>query len=177
MEDDFDNVLELETQFYKEGYDLGVEDGRQAGMIEGRIFGIEKGFEKALRMGRLHGRGRIWEARSEESERTSPEPSKTNGKHNDEVQYDLQVKAVAPQLEPLPKSSRLQKHIETLLGLTGSSTLPTENSDQAVADFDDKIARADARAKVISNVVGERIDGLEVGSANIEDSRGLNARH
>jgi hypothetical protein len=59
--DIFDSILDLEEQFYAEGYKLGVADGARAGRIEGRVFGLEKGFEKFLEAGRLHGRAIIWQ--------------------------------------------------------------------------------------------------------------------
>ncbi|KAF1820179.1 DUF1715-domain-containing protein, partial [Dissoconium aciculare CBS 342.82] len=67
----FDSILDLEEQFYSEGYNLGVADGARTGRIEGRIFGLEKGFEKFLEAGRLHGRAIIWqdEARTNGNER------------------------------------------------------------------------------------------------------------
>ena len=61
--DPFDDLLSLEDKFYKEGYDLGVSDGERAGRVEGRLFGLEKGFEKYAAMGRLHGRAIIWAGR------------------------------------------------------------------------------------------------------------------
>jgi hypothetical protein len=59
--DIFDSILDLEEQFYAEGYKLGVADGARTGRIEGRVFGLEKGFEKFLEAGRLHGRAIIWQ--------------------------------------------------------------------------------------------------------------------
>ena len=61
--DPFDSLLSLEDKFYKEGYDLGVSDGTHAGLIEGRLFGLERGFEKYVSMGNLYGRAVIWTGR------------------------------------------------------------------------------------------------------------------
>jgi hypothetical protein len=44
--DPFDSVLNLEDDLYTSAYALGAADGSRAGRVEGRIFGLEKGFEK-----------------------------------------------------------------------------------------------------------------------------------
>jgi hypothetical protein len=61
--DPFDDLLTLEDTLYTAAYDLGVSDGAHAGRIEGRIFGLEKGFEKFAELGQLHGRSVIWGSR------------------------------------------------------------------------------------------------------------------
>ncbi|TKA63174.1 hypothetical protein B0A49_07192, partial [Cryomyces minteri] len=61
--DPLDDVLSLEDKYYSEGHALGVSDGSRAGRIEGRIFGLEKGFEKFVAMGALGGRSTIWASR------------------------------------------------------------------------------------------------------------------
>lgn len=69
--DVFADVLNLEDRYYKEGYDLGVADGSKSGRIEGRLFGLQKGFEKFLEMGKLNGRAAVWEARLPSSSTSS----------------------------------------------------------------------------------------------------------
>lgn len=56
----FDSLFSLEETFYKEGYELGLADGKRAGLIEGRLTGLERGFEKFGQMGRLHGKCAVW---------------------------------------------------------------------------------------------------------------------
>lgn len=58
--DPFDSLFYLEETFYKEGYEFGLADGKRAGLIEGRLTGLERGFEKFAQMGRLHGKCVIW---------------------------------------------------------------------------------------------------------------------
>lgn len=58
--DAFDSLFSLEETFYKEGYELGLADGKRAGLIEGRLTGLERGFEKFAQMGRLHGKCAVW---------------------------------------------------------------------------------------------------------------------
>lgn len=61
--DPFDSLFSLEETFYREGYELGLADGKRAGLIEGRLTGLERGFEKFAQMGRLHGKCVIWAGR------------------------------------------------------------------------------------------------------------------
>lgn len=61
--DAFDSLFSLEETFYKEGYELGLADGKRAGLIEGRLTGLERGFEKFAQMGRLHGKCVVWAGR------------------------------------------------------------------------------------------------------------------
>src|SRR5271163_3634496 len=65
MDDDvLDDLLSPEENFYRDGYELGQADGTHAGHVEGKLFGIEKGYEKALEMGRLAGRAAVWTIRA-----------------------------------------------------------------------------------------------------------------
>ncbi|KAF2480070.1 hypothetical protein BDY17DRAFT_234011, partial [Neohortaea acidophila] len=129
----FDNLLNLEEQYYQEGYDLGIADGSRAGRIEGRIFGLEKGFEKYIAMGQLAGRAAVWNAR------ISPSPSSQSTSS-----------ALA-----LSENARMQKHVKRLKDLTDVETLPTENNEDAVTDFDDRLKDAQAKATLISRMAGE----------------------
>ena len=115
--DPFDTILSLEEQYYAEGHALGVKDGSKAGRTEGRLFGMQKGFEKFAAMGALAAQSAIWEARMNKS---------------DSDQEDL--------IPDIPPNERLRKHIA--------------NTEEAVADFDDCLKRAESKAKVISSIVG-----------------------
>lgn len=171
-QDPFEDLFSLEDNLYNEGYRQGVADGSHAGHLEGRAFGVEKGFEKYLAMGRLQGRTAIWLARSR------PDDSKSS-------------------LPPLPARARLAKHLAALQDMVASHTLSTENSEDSVSDFDDRLRRANAKIKIIGRILGE--DGLNQslsvdkatggktpqdgsrdndrdGEGNIEDIRAVNAR-
>lgn len=142
--DPFDSLLGLEDQYYTEGYNLGVEDGSRAGRIEGRIFGLEKGFEKYAAMGALMGRSAVWEARS--SEKASVDSDNTA-----ESASDNERQSVAP----LAGGPRLEKHIERLSALTEAESLPMQNNEEAVNEFDDRFRDATSKATLISKIVGE----------------------
>ena len=186
--DPFDTILGLEDQFYQEGYALGVADGQHAGLIEGRAFGLEKGFEKFLAMGKAHGRAKVWAARlataSEEvpaSQALGPiasaeEPAKANSSFGR-----------APRLLP---NSRLEAHVRTLYALTEPGSLSTANTEDAVADYDDRMKRAEGKIKVIEKITGEsgfldaaatQVQSSSKQSGNvdgsIEDMSVLHARH
>lgn len=164
-EDEFDSLLNLEDNFYDEGYKQGVEDGSRAGRIEGRQFGLEKGFEKYLAMGRLHGKACVWGARMPATLHTqSQNPSASKSQTSDPAQpfeeekeegTDTTAKPKAG-LIPLPANERLEKHIRTLWALTEHESLSTENNEDSVSDFDDRFKRAQSKAKVIQNIIGER---------------------
>lgn len=152
-EDPFDGLLNLEDRFYEEGYKQGTEEGIQAGRIEGRSFGLEKGFEKFLEGGRLHGKAVIWANRAP-SLVSRPGADRPDGEQvlsGSSVQGALN----AGKLPVLPKNSRLEKNITTLYALVEPDTLSTENTDESVNDFDDRVKRAQGKAKIIEKMVGE----------------------
>ncbi|KAG4264663.1 hypothetical protein FPRO06_05262 [Fusarium proliferatum] len=132
--DPFEDVLNLEERFYSEGYQQGIKDGVQAGRIEGRSFGMQKGFEKFLESGRLASKAIVWANRIPHQDGTSSGDTCT--------------------LPPLPRNARLEKNINTLYALVEPDTLSTENSDDAVQDFDDRVKRAQGKAKIVEKMAG-----------------------
>ena len=166
-EDPFDDLLSLEDQYYQEGYELGVKDGSRSGRIEGRQFGLEKGFEKFAAMGALAGQCAVWEARLTKSEPASRSVV-VEGKTGDSGHVIL---------ETIPFNARLQKHLNTLSALTEVESLSTENNEDAVSDFDDRLKRAEGKAKVISSIIGESSSVPQMdagtqpkkGNSNMED--------
>ncbi|KIL96547.1 3-oxoacyl-(acyl-carrier-protein) reductase [Fusarium avenaceum] len=133
--DPFEDVLNLEERFYSEGYQQGIKDGVQAGRIEGRSFGMQKGFEKFLESGRLASKAIVW------ANRMPPKDSASSA-------------GDACTLPALPRNARLEKNINTLYALVEPDTLSTENSDEAVQDFDDRVKRAQGKAKIIEKMAG-----------------------
>ncbi|AEO63587.1 fbc9ecfc-8ea8-4fe2-9d4d-c5690a670ded [Thermothielavioides terrestris] len=65
------------------------------------------------------------------------------------------AEAAKAELPPLPDNARLAKHIAALYALAETESLSTENTDEAVDEFDDRLRRAQGRAKVIERMVGE----------------------
>lgn len=171
-EDPFEGLLDLEQEFYQEGYDAGLADGQHAGFVEGKVFGMEKGYEKALELGRLHGRALVWQARSKQAVSTEPASSSVPASTSIQLLTHLENST-------LPKNTRLSKHIEGLLSVTDTKAIAIDNSDEAVTEFDDRISKAQAKAKVIAAIVNEPLKPEISTSMNvgIEDAEGLNARH
>lgn len=142
----FDKVLGLEEEFYEGGFRQGYEDGVKAGRIEGRTFGLENGFAKYVESGRIYGKSLIWANRSPRFKKMDPTPTSET----------------SPRLPQLPDNQRLVKHLKVLHAVSESASLSTENSEEAVSDFDDRLKRAQAKAKIIERMIGESkgdIDG------------------
>lgn len=174
-DDPFDDLLTLEDTLYTTAHDQGVADGARAGRIEGRIFGLEKGFEKFAALGELHGRGSVWGARI---------PTPTSSSANASPDSSAQSTATAPSTQnatatphPLPtlpnQSTRLQSNITLLYHLTDPLTFSTSNNETSVADFDDRSKRAGAKAKVIERIIGESsVSTANMSSTAVEPERG-----
>lgn len=176
--DPFEDILNLEEEFYSTGYDQGLSDGITAGRIEGRTFGLEKGFEKYLEMGRLHGKSIVWVNRIPSLQKPKiPTISKKS-----EVKQENQETGEPSHDSKLPelsKNERLAKHVKVFYALAEAESLSTENSEEAVGDFDDRFQRAVAKAKIIEKMVGEsggKVGGKSSGDGAIEDVSVMKAR-
>ncbi|GIZ44339.1 hypothetical protein CKM354_000754000 [Cercospora kikuchii] len=154
--DVFEDVLNLEDRYYQEGYDLGVADGAKSGRIEGRTFGLEKGFEKFLEMGKLNGRAAVWEARL---------PSSKKGD-------DASASSSDPVMPPLNGNERLRKHVERLAALSDPNGLSTKNDEDDVSEFDDRLKDAKAKATLIARIVGED----DAASRDTDEAQGNSSR-
>jgi hypothetical protein len=148
-DDPFEDLLNLEDQFYQDGYKQGQADGDKAGRIEGRSLGLEKGYQKFLESGRLHGKAIVW------ANRLPGLSGKTPSGSEQQAETNSAEKAQQQSLPPLPRNPRLEKNVTTLFALTEPDSLSTENTDEAVNDFDDRFKRAEGKAKVIEKMVGE----------------------
>ena len=153
-DDPFSSLLTLEDDFYKQGYDLGVSDGSRAGLIEGRFFGLEKGFEKYASMGKLHGRAVIWTGRLPITSDTLVSAGQdtttvdTQSNRGPEVE-SLPGRTRAP---GLPANTRLEKHIRTLYALTEPESLSTANDEDSISEFDERFNRAMGKSKVLEKL-------------------------
>ncbi len=206
-DDPFDTLLSLEDGFYREGYDLGIADGDHTGLVEGRLFGLEKGFEKYAAMGVLHGRATIWAGRLPEKgcnqdlatdqnrevdTRASLEKLPVQERGAESMQ--AREKAYAHRLEGNP---RLETHVRILYALAEPSSISTENNEDSVSGFDDRFKRADGKLRLIEKLTGElsydqaidRPSGIKLGPNpvdmtsrrvnvnSIEDTSSLRAGH
>lgn len=168
--DPFDSLLTLEDSFYKEGYDLGVSDGTRAGLIEGRLFGLERGFEKFASMGRYHGRAVIWtgrlpftrdnwvsdgqDASAADTAKFSPSLS-VQETNQGSIRPKVEILSGRTTVSRLPANMRLEKHVRTLYALTEPESLSTANDENSVSEFDDRFNRAEGKIKIIEKLTGE----------------------
>lgn len=168
-EDPFDGILTLEDRFYSEGYQLGVTDGSKAGRIEGRAFGLEKGFEKYIAMGIRQGQAAVWAGRLPRTKSqhgagetytgsiSSHEQAHSSSDNIKAREASATLDSPELRLPSLPDNPRLEKHIISLYALVEAASLSTENTEDAVSDFDDRFKRANAKAKIIGRLIGEAI--------------------
>ncbi|KAF6839415.1 ORAOV1 family protein [Colletotrichum plurivorum] len=150
--DPFDDILNLEEQFFAEGFKQGTEDGILAGKIEGRSVGLAKGYEKFLESGRIHGRSAVWANRLSLPQKTGATAAASSSSANRQQQQQQPTKCSLP---PLPPNARLEKNVTAAFALVEPDTLSTENSDDAVNDFDDRFKRAQGKVKIIERMTGE----------------------
>ncbi|KAK4032473.1 protein ORAOV1 [Parachaetomium inaequale] len=162
-DDPFDTLLTLEDQFYTEGYNQGMADGLVAGRAEGRQLGLERGFQKFAESGRLQGRAIVWACRGRLGQASSSSSSSSSPGLRKGSAGGGEGTRAATELPPLPDNPRLAKHITTLYALAETESLSTENNDEAVDDFDDRLRRAQGRFKVIERMVGEGESGRSKG--------------
>ncbi|KAL8669678.1 MAG: hypothetical protein Q9168_005735 [Polycauliona sp. 1 TL-2023] len=155
--DPMDELLELEHTFYQEGYELGIQDGSRSGRIEGRLFGITSAFEKFSAMGNLHGRSVIWSARLSASLPASKSENATDTPTASPKNSETPEPAETPtsSLPQTPHNTRLEKHIRTLYALTEPASLSTDNTEDAVSNFNDRLKRAEGKAKIIEKAFNE----------------------
>ena len=197
-----ESLLDLEEEFYKEGYDLGAADGAQAGYTEGSVFAVEKGFEKFVEMGRLYGKALVWAQRLADSKASKQPGAKTDTDTDDiSTTYAISHKDLDASLDPsvctematLPPSARLGKNLDILLELVDPASLVMANTEEAVIDVDERLKGAIIKAKLIQRALGEREDTADIhpgardtpagattsgdGTGSIEDISSLNIRH
>ncbi|KAJ5855773.1 Essential protein Yae1 N-terminal [Penicillium soppii] len=179
-----DSLLDLEEQFYNEGFRLGTVDGAETGYTEGSVFAVEKGFEKFVEMGRLYGKALVWAQRLElkSSDSTTAQPANTT----DDISLDPSICKDMPSLPA--HSTRLVRNLHTLLELVDPATLDMSNTEEAVNDVDERLKGAATKTKLIQRAMGEREESSAQaepkdmaasgdGSGSIEDISALNIRH
>ena len=176
-DDPFNSLLTLEDDFYKQGYDLGVSDGSRAGLIEGRLFGLEKGFEKYASMGKLHGRAVIWTGRLPTTSDTlvsvRQDASAVDTKTNEEsMKPEIESVTGRARAPGLPANTRLEKHVRTLYALTEPESLSTANDEDSVSGFDERFNRAIGKFKVIEKLT-DKTGSLGSPLQSLSNSYGL----
>ncbi|KAL8861237.1 MAG: hypothetical protein Q9178_002453 [Gyalolechia marmorata] len=195
--DPLDSLLNLENTFYNEGYNQGFQDGTRTGRIEGRLYGLTQTFEIFSAMGKLHGRAVVWSERmvvgaveeggdlvvesdelrlqggADETPKSPINHAPETPAHTEPPSNSNTVSAHSHSLlPPIPPTPRLEKHIRTLYALTEPASLSVQNTEDAVADFNDRLRRAEGKVKIIEKIVGEEGEGFrkeeEVGRGGSE---------
>ncbi|KAK4104519.1 DUF1715-domain-containing protein, partial [Parathielavia hyrcaniae] len=157
-----------------EGRQLGLERGFQKFVESGRLQGRAIVWANRLRMsaqakkeeGANEGKVQRQRQRPRQRRSSSPgssssaaaaagEPAVVGGERTPEEQACRPSEGTRRVLPPLPENPRLAKHVTTLYALVEAESLSSENSDEAVDDFDDRLRRAQGRFKVIERMVGE----------------------
>ena len=182
-DDPFDSILALEDEFYKEGFDLGASDGTRAGLIEGRFFGLERGFNKYTSMGKLHGRAVIWtwrypfpgdtlvpdgQDRGAADTRRTKKSLTVQESNRGSVQPEFEKLKGGTKVTELPTNMRLGKHIRTLHALTELESLSTANDEDSVSEFNDRLNRAEGKIKIIEKMTSETVpqENIEQSTSN-----------
>jgi hypothetical protein len=147
---DLDSLLNLEDDFYSSGHAQGLQDGLRQSRFESRVFGVEQGFQKAIVMGRLQARAKLWSAR------LGVEKEKGPGLERGSDEVRAKTLPLLKAQERLQKT--LEKHVERLLVYVDPITLSPANTDDDVAEFDDRLKKALAKVKVIERMIGESED-------------------
>lgn len=116
------------------------------------LFSLEDGFyEEGFRQGH------------EDGEKAGKIEGRTLGLENGFKKFveagRLQGKAVVWSHLALEKNqkgnARVLKNLRTFYALVEPGTLPTANTDEAVQDVDDRVKRAQAKARVLEKMMGE----------------------
>ncbi|KAL4946206.1 hypothetical protein BDV06DRAFT_152038 [Aspergillus oleicola] len=186
----FESLLDLEEDFYKEGFDLGAADGAEAGYTEGSVFAVEKGFEKFVELGKLYGKALVWAQRLAEMKQGAHEtPSDTESLAEAKEEKSPLNSSVCKGMASFPHSSRLARNLDILIELVDPASLPMQNTEEAVTDVDERLKGAIVKAKLIQRAFGEREDTSDIhpdakvgqttgdGTGSIEDISSLNVRH
>lgn len=181
-----ESVLGLEEKFYHEGYQLGLADGARAGYTEGSVFAVEKGFSKALEIGKLYGKALVWNQRFVSRTLKQSTEILSDGDNSTEVYTEL-----CAGMPEIRGESRVAKNIQLLLGLVDPATLSLENTEDAVSDMEERLKGAQMKTKLIQRSLGES-DNSPVsdesasskqsrfqgdGSGSIEDISSMRIRH
>ncbi|KAI0540625.1 hypothetical protein GGR58DRAFT_121023 [Xylaria digitata] len=179
--DPFDDLLNLEEQYYREGYEEGLKDGAEGGRVEGYSLGLRKGFEKFIEAGRLQSKAAVWANRIPKYQQRQQQQQQQQGgasEQEGDAESENKDENSDARLPPIHSNPRLEKNIETLYGLVEPGTLSMDNEDEAVNDFDSRMKGAHGKLRIIERVIGEGMTSRNVTAAlsspsgkneNIED--------
>ncbi|KAI8953214.1 DUF1715-domain-containing protein [Xylaria longipes] len=179
--DPFDDLLNLEEEYYREGYEEGLRDGAESGRVEGYSLGLRKGFEKFVEAGRLQSKAVVWANRIPKYQQRRQQQGSSVSKKQEQEGADKVAEEAGseiakndPRLPPIHSNPRLEKNIETLYGLVEPGTLSTDNDDEAVNDFDSRMKGAHGKLRIIERAVGEGTTSRNVNALSPPPSKNEN---
>lgn len=117
------------------------------------MFGLEKGFERFLELGRLQGRCSVWKARIS----YSTIPSTTE-------------EGTGPVKGVHITSPRVQKQVKSLAILLTNP--PFKNDEESVEEVEETLKRGRNKTKVLSNMLGEK-EGVNVTKSRAVDEQSI----
>lgn len=175
----FESLLSLEDTYYEQAFEQGITEGRRQSRLESRLFGVEKAVEKFTQLGILQAQADLWAARTRQEAEDPPKRVVTSPNVSVSI-IATDREQFTPTLPSLPRRERILKQIELLRALVDTSELSFNNSNEAVSALDDRLKRAQTKAKLLEKLFGEENwraassnrpgaqDGAEK-SGNIED--------
>lgn len=158
----FAEVLLLEQEFFEKAYEEGKSDGEAAGKLEGREIGVNYGFEKFLKLGRLHGKSLILGNRI-----FVPQYSLGEVSEESQTSSYFEPTPASCLLKPLHNSQKALKHIKDLHKLVDPKTLSFENDEDAISDFNDRLKKANNKERLIKVLIVKQL--LKSNRTNMRD--------
>ncbi|KAK9450151.1 uncharacterized protein V1518DRAFT_194236 [Limtongia smithiae] len=152
MDDLFDSLLNLESTFYEQGYAEGFADGLRAGTSEGKQFGLQTGFRRFLSAGILQGRCEIWSSTAPDD--AAPARERTRQSQHKQQRASDNDNENETDLTPL-SGGRASRQLRILQDLV--IDVPTQNDEAAVDEFENRMKRARARAKVVQRLMRDTV--------------------
>ncbi|KAG7750984.1 hypothetical protein KL912_000117 [Ogataea haglerorum] len=141
---DFDSLLNLENQYYQEGFLEGQLEGSKQQFLEGKQIGIQTGFQRLLVLGQYKALVAIW---------------------IDQTQQKIDAGAITDdkgkprQFSKLLQSlTELQMLIDTLFE---NGRAQVTNNDSDVEKYENVLKRARAKMRSVCPIFGENYNDIE----------------
>ncbi|CDK26844.1 unnamed protein product [Kuraishia capsulata CBS 1993] len=148
FDNDFDDLLNLEEKFYREGFEEGVQAGKQNNFREGKELGIQTGYQTFLYVGQIRGLTHSWKLYVDKinSGEISPPSERVGGKERDWVKVSNQISELKSLVDSLYENGKLN--------LT--------NSDDDVSKISSTIKALRTKARIIAGILAQRELFLEM---------------
>ncbi|ODV85502.1 hypothetical protein CANARDRAFT_23035 [[Candida] arabinofermentans NRRL YB-2248] len=150
---DFDSVLNLEDQYYNEGFNEGQLEGSMKQFHEGKELGIQTGYQRLLIIGQLRTLVNYW---IEKIDRLI----ESNTMGTESSSSDLSVSVVSVSVKkPKRDNHKVKKTLDGLKMLLDSlydnDKINLTNSDEDVQTYETILKKARAKVRSLSTVLGD----------------------